>query len=76
MDIVNLTAVCAQRARVMQSVQWDIRGPSGAALKVAMLEIVCQATAAITSEVRAARGCIAAVALDKEDDSIGNSSGR
>ena len=54
LDIVNLTEVFAQRARVMQSVPWVIRGAFRAAVKVAMQEILAGTEG--NSEVRAARG--------------------
>ena len=40
LDIVNLTEVFAQRARVMQSVPWVIRGAFRTAVNVAMQEIL------------------------------------
>ena len=51
---MNFTEVFAQRARVMQSVPWVIRGAFRAAVKVAMQEILAGTEA--NSEVRAARG--------------------
>ena len=54
LDIVNLAEVFAQRARVMQSVPWVIRGAFRTAVKVAMQEILAGTEA--NSEVRVARG--------------------
>ena len=53
LDIVNLAEVFAQRARVMQSVPWVIRGAFRTAVKVAMQEILAGTEA--NSHVRAAR---------------------
>ena len=54
LDIVNVAEVFAQRARVMQSVPWVIRGAFRAAVKVAMEEI--QAGTEANRELRATRG--------------------
>ena len=54
LDVLNLAEVFAQRARVMQSVPWVIRGAFRTTVKVAMQEILAGTEA--NSEVRAARG--------------------
>ena len=51
---MNVTEVFAQRARVMQSVPWVIRGAFRAAVKVAISEILTDTEA--NNELRAARG--------------------